>query len=250
MWPALGSVAPLVTSRLSDSPEVKDTVRSVSPEGSGWSTRSPSTRSPSRTPGNSSSPKLACWGHLPLEIAERVILTLMHIAIGDFNTMFSLRLINKAFASTYESLVQVYHPNAERQLKAILDMIASFVPSHPSYGKLINSDAMRMSPAIFSFLYTAIYHHCTKCTNNSSSYFYKMLSTPLVLEPFLSAMDRDQHAALFKMYIICIFKYLDRFYVKRIRADELIKVVLPQLVNIFASGERSRARGAGGVSEE
>jgi hypothetical protein len=166
------------------------------------------------------------WDILPSEIAKKLI----HGAFCDdkpckVNHLMQLRLTNKEFASTLYPFVQVYNPDHETQMKSILSIIASFFKSHPFHSKFGMTDyGVQQRAFIYSFLYSVVYAHCTRKSANSSAAFYSMLSCSEFTNEYVIAM-MEADAINFKKLLIRVFKYLDRFYVKRFDLDTLDKLM-------------------------
>jgi len=173
------------------------------------------------------------WESLPEEELGYKIATLVMLG-SEVECAREFRLLNRAFARAFRPLalctLPITHPNHSEFLVQGVVSIACMCALN---GARVGSD-------MYTHCYTTVYNGCTqKPPNNLSESYYKWLAeSSATLHTALGneRLTEDQQLKALAL-IRAIFKYLDRFFVKR----HGIKPVSELVAEAFGYHEEARA---------
>lgn len=180
------------------------------------------------------------WEWLPLELQERIVQDLDKNIFCPFSRerFLNARLISKPFAAQLRHWPWLFcpatHPGfVDHFVDSVLRYVAKLVTMLHS-GKVPANDLKNV--AVYSSLYSRVYDACTmKAPNNKSHGLYCALSEKvhsLVQDGTLADIEGVLRVVYIR-FVGHVFKFLDRFYVRRLSLPEL----KPHLEAAFQSAD-------------
>ncbi len=187
------------------------------------------------------------WEDLPPETADLIVQALVRQLrrIEDDPrgvATHRARLISHAFKDAvghlwklHPPLIPVHHPGRGWKNLMQCKHVATFVDGVVRYAADAVAGRFRMSTNTYSTLYTTVNTWCTqKPPYNGSPQMYDCLHYnvhALVADGTLRHIDTQEKRDVIFRLLGHIFKYLDRFYVKRLSLPEVSTVVREAFVN-------------------
>lgn len=145
------------------------------------------------------------WSDLPLEVVHYIEATMgeTHSVRG----LIKMRLLCSSFASKYRNHAYCLSADTKTMVLAIL-AIGKDLLDRPNYSRRSPSGGsiVRMTTVLYSFLYTAVYHRCTR---GDRVVMCAVLSDPNAIQSFSQGMNEEKKE-LFKKFLISVFRYLNR----------------------------------------
>ena len=180
----------------------------------------------------------AQWASLPQELQERVLwlLSRMLFLPGlDSEHFCGTRLVNKSFAAQLRSMLWIFCPGMH---PGFVEHFVEGLMRYTAEGVSLwyKDETYYFTTPVYSQLYSRVYIVCTyKPPHNKSEGLYYALYhnvVKLVKDGTLADITGEKRD-LFIRFLTQVFKYLDRFYVKRLSLPD----VRANLVEAFQAAE-------------
>lgn len=141
------------------------------------------------------------WTTLPDEIFYKIL-----ESVNSIEFLIRMRLVSTTLASRYKRYADALSKNVPTSVVGIL----------ATYHSLI----LDVEPLDFGQIYSSFYNQCYRlCTERGFAemncyQLYDLLSCKNILSAVSAGMT-DEQKATFKHYLVCTFRYLNRFHVRR-----------------------------------
>ena len=180
----------------------------------------------------------AQWSSLPQELQEHVLWLLSHMRLYlglDYEHFCGTRLVNKSFAAQLRSMLWIFCPGMHPGfVEHFVEGLMRYTAENVSL--LYKDKICYFTTPVYSQLYSRVYAVCTyKPPHNKSEGLYCALYhkvVKLVKDGTLADITGEKRN-LFIRFLAQVFKYLDRFYVKRLSLPD----VRANLVDAFRAAE-------------
>jgi hypothetical protein len=164
------------------------------------------------------------WQDTPSEIIDHIVSLL--VAPKEAANIALVRCLCKRYSQENEMYVYLWAPSTPMQAMVTF-MLKYMISYRNEQGRLVD-----MPLNLYTSLYYAVFRRCgiprkpKLCYDNSCA-IYNLITNHAFLDGiFEGASERDK--ARVKWLMTRVFKYLDRFYVKRLNLVELHEALIPK----------------------